>query len=411
MGSLAKSSFSFLINLRASQTISFNQQFTMPPQNSVLVTPIQKNKSLLNSLFKFKPTSKLLRYVQDKSHVKKTVFTLAEVLTVLKNVIRGEGQFDEKNPAIIMCSAELEKAINMKALHVMEIRDLVLSHLIKIQDEEFLQNYAASQGGTSNVVNMTAVNPVQRIKHSAMISTQVVADKKAKFTLKPKFLKVIRSVPGVSQDKTVFTYEEITYLLSIYIFSNRKKFFDDRNTKLAIVKDDPLGEAFNVDALHRCQVIALLRGQILPVVQPGYVDTTSVAPRNARPGPVPAFPALSNTQTSSARPGPMPAFPALTKPVVSQSGEWLGKPAKRKSLDIQGGGKRHSLDSGVVDADKLPSTPLLCIICMEKVADTALVHGQKGHTGFCNPCAERLWTEHPECPLCRERIENIIKVY
>ena len=392
------SNFSASLPANAFQTISFIKPFTMSPPNSY----VRENKSLLNSLFAFRPTSKLLRYVQDKSQVRKSVFTLAEVLTVLKNVIRGEGQFDEKNPAIIMCSAELEEAINMKALHVTEIRDLVLSHLIKIQDEDFLQKYAASQGGAPHVVNM-AVNSVQRIKHSAIISTQVVTDKKAKFTLKPKFLQVIRSVPGVSQDKTVFTYEEITRLLSTYILSNKEKFFDTRNIKLAIVKDDPLGEAFNVNAFHRCQVIALLRGQILPVVQPGYVDTTSVAPRNARPGPVPAFPAFSNTQTSSARPGPMPAFPALTKPVVRQSGEWPWKPVKRK--------RRHSLDSGVVDADKLQLTPLLCIICMEKVADTALVHGQMGHQGFCHPCAERLWTEHLECPLCRERIENIIKVY
>ena len=370
----------------------------MSPPNSY----VRENKSLLNSLFAFRPTSKLLRYVQDKSQVRKTVFTLAEVLTVLKIAIRGEGQFDEKNPAIIMCSAELEEAINMKALHVTEIRDLVLSHLIKIQDEDFLQKYAASQRGAPHVVNM-AVNPVQRIKHSAIISTQIVTDKKAKFTLKPKFLQVIRSVPGVSQDKTVFTYEEITRLLSTYILSNKEKFFDTRNIRLAIVKDDPLGDAFNVNAFHRCQVNALLRGQILPV-EPGYVDTAVVyhtgAGRNARPGPLPAFPALSNTQTSSARPSP-----ALTssKPVVRQSGEWPGKPVKRK--------RRHSLDSGVVDADKLQSTPLLCIICMEKVADTALVHGQMGHQGFCHPCAERLWTEHLECPLCRERIENIIKVY
>ena len=47
---------------------------------------------------------------------------IVQVLTVLKNVIRGEGQFDEKNPSIIMCSPDLEEALNMKALHVTEIR-------------------------------------------------------------------------------------------------------------------------------------------------------------------------------------------------------------------------------------------------------------------------------------------------
>ena len=30
--------------------------------------------------------------------------------------------YDEKNPAIILCSGDLEEALNMKALHVTEIR-------------------------------------------------------------------------------------------------------------------------------------------------------------------------------------------------------------------------------------------------------------------------------------------------
>ena len=48
---------------------------------------------------------------------------------------------------------------------------------------------------------------------------------------------------------------------------NKKKFFDTRNFKLAMVQDDPLGEAFGVNAFHRCQVENLLRGQLTPVAE------------------------------------------------------------------------------------------------------------------------------------------------
>ena len=44
-----------------------------------LVTPIEENRSLLNSVFKFKNNSKLYSFVMRKGGVKKTLFTLAEV--------------------------------------------------------------------------------------------------------------------------------------------------------------------------------------------------------------------------------------------------------------------------------------------------------------------------------------------
>ena len=39
---------------------------------------------------------------------------------------------------------------------------------------------------------------------------------------------------------------------------------DTRNIKLAMVKGDLLGDAFGVNAFHRCQVNNLLRGQLIP---------------------------------------------------------------------------------------------------------------------------------------------------
>jgi hypothetical protein len=44
------------------------------------------------------------------------------VLTILKEIIRDEEMFDMRNPAIILCDKDLEAALNMRALHVTEIR-------------------------------------------------------------------------------------------------------------------------------------------------------------------------------------------------------------------------------------------------------------------------------------------------
>ena len=75
--------------------------------------------------------------------------------------------------------------------------------------------------------------------------------------------------------KAIFTYEEVTLILSKYILSKKETLFDQRNIKLAIIKGDPLGEAFGVDAFHRCQVNALLRTQLLPVHPDSHPHETS----------------------------------------------------------------------------------------------------------------------------------------
>ena len=47
--------------------------------NGVQITPMEQNRSLLNSVFKFKPTSLLSTFINKKSRIDKKCYTLAEV--------------------------------------------------------------------------------------------------------------------------------------------------------------------------------------------------------------------------------------------------------------------------------------------------------------------------------------------
>ena len=47
--------------------------------DGVLVTPVELNRNLLNSFFKFKPQSKLEIFIVKKKNLQKKIFTLAEV--------------------------------------------------------------------------------------------------------------------------------------------------------------------------------------------------------------------------------------------------------------------------------------------------------------------------------------------
>ena len=96
---------------------------------------------LNNTLFKFQACSKLKSFLVKKIRVEKTYYTLVEILIILKDIIRGEGLFDDTNPSNILCSNELEEALDKKALHVTEIRDVVLKELIKISDQNLRDGF------------------------------------------------------------------------------------------------------------------------------------------------------------------------------------------------------------------------------------------------------------------------------
>ena len=259
--------------------------------------PLETNAALLHTLFKFNPNSNLKDYLAIKTGTPKLYCTLVEILTALKHIIREEELFDKNNPSCILCSAELEVALGLKSLHVTEVRDTVLAQLTRVPDSRLSTSFKTHLGhcrraasGISGLwsPNLHVVTPVARHpappSHAlgvAGIDSAIFTDKNARFFLKPKFLKVLLSVPGSDHRQIVFTYEEITLLLSQYILLKRNQLFDPRNIKLAMVANDPLGEAFNVRAFHRCQVNNLLRTQLIPVDTRNFSHVVL----RARPGP------------------------------------------------------------------------------------------------------------------------------
>ena len=225
--------------------------------------------------------------MSSRGHVNKTLFTLEEILTILKDEIRQEKLFDERNPSIILCSEELEQALEMRAVHVTEIRDVVLKHLVRIDNESFIARYYQEQGQPDPDDGLFNLRPVsaeaRRLIHTANITTNVMVDQNARFTCRPKFLSVLQTLPEVEKDKEIFSFGEIKRFCSTYILRNKQRFIDARNIRVAIVKNDLLGEAFGVSAFHRSQVNNLIRGQLIPVT-PGNTTEKTVTTSSGTPG-------------------------------------------------------------------------------------------------------------------------------
>jgi len=54
---------------------------------------------------------------------------------------------------------------------------------------------------------------------------------------------------------------------------------------------------------------------------------------------------------------------------------------------------------------------LVCCICLEGPRNAALVHGESGHAVCCFPCASELKKKKKGCPICRQRISKVIKLF
>jgi len=351
----------------------------MPTVNPAIMTNVELNKNLLNTLFKFQPMSKLKRFIMEKTGVEKNLYTLAEILTILKEVIRGEEMFDPKNPSIIICSRDLEAALNMKALHVTEIRDLVLNHIVKVPE----QSLRSPTNGTPNNINNQVAREQQatqpRVVRAASISSTIYTDKNARFYLKEKFLNVVRSVEGTPQDQIIFTYEQVTLALSKYILSRKDHIFDPRNIKLALVENDPIGDAFGVKAFHRCQVNSLLRNQLIPVQNDSFPDFAVISTQGS-PGvnalitekPVQIFSRMGTggvSSTTNSNSGSntgsycnvLPPFPALSKAHTMPAGtksddfwdqnERIRKRASSDEEDIDNRSKQARVANGAIFND------------------------------------------------------------
>jgi hypothetical protein len=86
----------------------------MDLQNSVAEPKLRElnlveiNRNILHSLYAFKVGAPLKNYILKKRPSTRKFYTLAEILTILKEIIRDEEMFDMRNPAIILCNKNLE---------------------------------------------------------------------------------------------------------------------------------------------------------------------------------------------------------------------------------------------------------------------------------------------------------------
>lgn len=227
--------------------------------------------SVGHGLRKFKQGSTLHEYLASKkSHlINKTNsrYRLSTVLLAIKQIIEEEELYDKRNTAIIVCDKELEIALDVSSLHVSQLRQIVEEQMTMIHGYEEISDFELSKQELKAMAFwFEANNPLEIILHRAGATFQEDFNSNDKsYVVKPDFLKVIRTLPGVDKKTSMLSYRKAKQYTSNYIMANKEKFFDLRNIRICQAKGDLLSRAFKVDYFFRTQVDHLIQQQLTPL--------------------------------------------------------------------------------------------------------------------------------------------------
>lgn len=51
----------------------------------------------------------------------------------------------------------------------------------------------------------------------------------------------------------------------------------------------------------------------------------------------------------------------------------------------------------------------LCVVCSTEPRNASIIHGRSGHQVCCITCAEKLKADKKRCPVCRKKIQLVVK--
>ena len=86
------------------------------------------------------------------------------------------------------------------------------------------------------------------------------------YQVKSPFREIIQGWSGKFNTKRkIFTYQEISDWIIIYIYDRKNHFFRDKNDKACWIKGDPLETCFEVETFQWNQLRPLIMAQLIPL--------------------------------------------------------------------------------------------------------------------------------------------------
>ena len=342
---------------------------TFSDNMSFFNSPLSKEMILsdLQSLYIFKRDSKLPTLIIPGTKADQMIFSLGELIILVKAYVHNWRLNDPQNTEIIICNDDLKLALGIEILHTCQVREVLLEQMYKlepqikkishvtdviIKNDDNISKFFAS-GEHTDFLNGI-------IEGSVTHRNRRMPPKDMHFCLSKDLHTILKTtdLSGEMLGKEEFTHQEAMSLLQRYVAT--KKLTTSENEDIAILRDDPLQKIFKINAFHKIQMISLLNQQLIP------------------------------SSVFKSDPG-------------SDSMENMGnlkvsiEPTNLYSSPPQQGSSSLNDDT--------------CIMCCGNLKNGAFIHGQSAHTIGCYECSMSIWLRGSNCPICNITVERVILLF
>lgn len=380
----------------------------------------------------------------------KSILTMNQVLSFLKDIISKEMLFDQRNPTMIICEKGLDQLFHAQAFHTSDIKNVIFNHVLRLPD-----SYQESKFKTGHQTLLAF--PYRTIEPPI-----IIPDDGKLFAIDQKLWTLFNTVLTKDQfetTKTVYRLKEIVDYCYAYIKHRGTSIVDPNNRNIIVLKNDPLGEIFQVDYMHIKQCCTLLQPYLyeydasIKRIKLADSSSSSSEPEN---DPIeysieedsgeerqrPHFAGGQKSDESSEPQEPYfknrPNIPALDKlePVESEE-EGVHPPKqsqRRQQQKCIGCGNNQVLVTfcsscwerrkqwlpvhcrkqkrpTTIPSEPIPNHEDCCTTCLIQPVDATFIHGNTGHCICCYSCAIKIWTTNKSCPVCNRTAEKIVKIF
>ena len=200
---------------------------------------------LLSEIFIFKPNCKLKRFIEKYTNTEIHNFTMMNIINKLNYITKTQGMHDVNNPSLIICTPEMEDALNVKGLHSLELLSAVVEHILSDTQPPMYSNFARHPSANYRISTSAQIDMEGRVTQHQSIMQEHIAN--SKYYLQRNLQKLL------NLDETAHTMEKALEALTKYISTSQTIEIDERNPKIAFIANDPLGDLLNMKALHTSQ--------------------------------------------------------------------------------------------------------------------------------------------------------------
>ena len=200
---------------------------------------------LLSEIFIFKPNCKLKRFIEKYTNTEIHSFTMMNMINKLNYITKTQNMHDINNPSIIICTPEMEEALNVKGLHSLELLSAVVEHIISDTRPPMYSNFARHPSANYRISTSAEIAMEGPVTQHQNVMQEHIANNK--YYLQESLQKLL------NLDETAHTMEKALEALTKYISTSQTIEVDERNPKIAFISNDPLGDILNMKALHTSQ--------------------------------------------------------------------------------------------------------------------------------------------------------------